>query len=98
MTVEQERQVKALAAKILTQVDIMTAQMQGIINHSLSDVPLETIEQTFTVSIPHALERIQDMLGSEQEYEDTRKYKVAEVEEQDLEINMQHIYRMEESE
>lgn len=65
MTAEQERQVKVLAAKILTQVDVMTAQLQGIINYSLADVPAETIEQTFTATIPHSIERIQDILESE---------------------------------
>lgn len=67
MNAEQERQVKALAANILTQVEVMMAQLQGIISYSLADVPLETIEQTFTAAIPHSIERIQDILESEKQ-------------------------------
>lgn len=65
MTTEQERSIKALAWHVLSQVDAMQAQLQGIVNHSLTDVSVETVEQTFTASIPHFMERIQDILESE---------------------------------
>lgn len=66
MTIEQEQHIKAMAWHILTHVDAMQAQLQGIVNHSLTDVSVETIETTFTESIPHFIERIQDILESEQ--------------------------------